>query len=77
MTDNRQMKYKIAEVCISADGKTFWVSYCGMYPDQGGDTFRWGSIGCSDLEGALALLKHGLEKDLTLIQQRVKEKASQ
>lgn len=33
-----------------------------------------GSIGCSDLADAMALLKYGLEKDQLLIQQKLKEK---
>jgi len=76
MSKSLPIKYRIADISISADGKTFWIGYAGEHADQGGNTLRWGNVGVSSLEGALALLKHELEANIALIQEQLTERGA-
>ena len=68
------VKYKIGEVSISADGKTFWIGYYGEHADQGGNNFRWGEIGTNSIEAAMAILLRELQTNMPLIEAKLEEK---
>lgn len=40
-------KFEVGKIAIDEDG-VWWFIYVGSHPDQGGMTYRWGSIGLMD-----------------------------
>lgn len=48
MSDKKQPKmFEVGRVAIDEDG-VWWFIYVGQHPDQGGISYRWGSIGLAD-----------------------------
>jgi hypothetical protein len=71
-----ETKYKIGEVAISADGRTFWIGYYGEHADQGGNTIRWGEIGLNSIEAGMAVLLREIQENMGVIQSKLDEKNS-
>lgn len=73
---NRDAKrFKIAEIALGEDG-TYWFNFVGTHPDQGGLSFRWGSIGLANPKDLGQAIAAALTLDEPTHKAKIKEHTS-
>ena len=62
MAHKQENQYKVAEITLTSSGQ-YRLIWTGTHPDQGGLTYRMGSIGFTTLGGLAGNLVHFLGRD--------------
>jgi hypothetical protein len=64
-------RFKVAEIALDEDG-VYHIKWLGNHGDQGGITYRWGSVGITGLDGVGMILEDCLSdvQDIQLEQVR-------
>lgn len=68
-------RYKIGEIALDENG-VYWFNYVGTHPDQGGLSFRWGSIGLQSPKDLGQAVTAALTLDEDTHKAKIKEHAS-
>lgn len=66
-------RFKVAEIAIDEDG-VLWLYYGGQHPDQGGLSYRWGSVGLHSAKDLGSYVQRTIERELPEYLEQIKKK---